>query len=56
MVLRLATSVFQVDRMFTKSKEKVLLSTKKSTILFRFVTTSMIGDKVGYCYLLRLGY
>ena len=32
--------------MLTKSEEKVLLSTRKSTISFRFVTTSMIGNKI----------
>ena len=42
--------------MLTKSREKVLLSNRESTISFCFVTTSMIGHKVSYCYLLRLGY
>ena len=32
--------------MLTKSNEKVLLSTRKSTISFRFVITSMIGNKI----------
>ena len=41
--------------MLTKSREKVFLSTRESTISFCFVTTFMIGHKV-YCYLLRLGY
>ena len=38
--------------MLTKSREKVLLSTRESTISFCFVTTSMIGHKVSYYFLL----